>query len=172
VHACTLFAMRYERPFSPEPIAYFLTWTTYGSWLPGDGRGWSDKRGGMREPNLRLKTLVASRLSQRPVTLTIRERMLVTDTIARHCRHRGWELLAVACRSQHVHVVVATPGCSPTVVSQQLKARSTRALAGVTRPDKTIWTRNCSRRRIYCEADRDALIMYVAECQERSESQA
>ena len=26
-----------------EPLAYFLTWTTYGTWLPGDERGWSRK---------------------------------------------------------------------------------------------------------------------------------
>ena len=30
----------------PGPLAYFLTWTTYGSWLPGDERGWVDGRGG------------------------------------------------------------------------------------------------------------------------------
>jgi hypothetical protein len=28
-----------------EPLAYFLTWTTYGSWLPGDERGWVEKPG-------------------------------------------------------------------------------------------------------------------------------
>ena len=28
-----------------ETLAYFLTWTTYGSWLPGDERNWVDKRG-------------------------------------------------------------------------------------------------------------------------------
>ena len=26
-----------------EPLAYFLTWTTYGTWLPGDERGWNRK---------------------------------------------------------------------------------------------------------------------------------
>ena len=24
-----------------DPLAFFLTWTTYGTWLPGDERGWS-----------------------------------------------------------------------------------------------------------------------------------
>ena len=24
-----------------DPLAFFLTWTAYGSWLPGDGRGWA-----------------------------------------------------------------------------------------------------------------------------------
>jgi hypothetical protein len=23
-----------------DPIGYFLTWVTYGTWLPGDARGW------------------------------------------------------------------------------------------------------------------------------------
>ena len=26
-----------------EPLAYFITWTTYGTWLPGDERGWNRK---------------------------------------------------------------------------------------------------------------------------------
>ncbi len=24
-----------------DPIAFFLTWSTYGTWLPGDKRGWT-----------------------------------------------------------------------------------------------------------------------------------
>ena len=35
---------RDNEPPMPEPIAYFLTWTTYGSWLPGDQRGWVQYR--------------------------------------------------------------------------------------------------------------------------------
>jgi hypothetical protein len=23
-----------------NPLAFHLIWTTYGTWLPGDGRGW------------------------------------------------------------------------------------------------------------------------------------
>jgi hypothetical protein len=26
------------------PLAYFLTFRTYGSWLPGDPRGWVDRQ--------------------------------------------------------------------------------------------------------------------------------
>src|SRR3990172_10721 len=29
-----------------EPIAYFLTWTSYGTWLSGDPRGWVRFGGG------------------------------------------------------------------------------------------------------------------------------
>ena len=31
---------RGDEPPMPEPLAYFLTWSTYGTWLPGDERGW------------------------------------------------------------------------------------------------------------------------------------
>ena len=35
-------------PPMPEALAYFLTWTTYGTWLPGDERGWVQYRYGMQ----------------------------------------------------------------------------------------------------------------------------
>jgi hypothetical protein len=33
-----------------DPLAYFLTWTTYGTWLPGDERGWVERPGQFRPP--------------------------------------------------------------------------------------------------------------------------
>ncbi|MDA1049539.1 MAG: hypothetical protein O3C40_03545 [Planctomycetota bacterium] len=32
-----------------DPLALFLTWTTYGSWLPGDEWEWVEKAGRFRE---------------------------------------------------------------------------------------------------------------------------
>jgi hypothetical protein len=37
-------------PPLPEPLAYFLTWPTYGTWLPGDERGWVQYRHGLQPP--------------------------------------------------------------------------------------------------------------------------
>jgi hypothetical protein len=31
-----------------DPLAYFLTWTTYGTWLPGDERGWCKRTKGFK----------------------------------------------------------------------------------------------------------------------------
>jgi len=39
-------------PPLPEPLAYFLTWTTYGTWLPGDERGWVRRPGNSNLPEL------------------------------------------------------------------------------------------------------------------------
>ena len=38
-------------PPLPEPLAYFLTWPTYGTWLPGDERGWVEYRHGWQLPD-------------------------------------------------------------------------------------------------------------------------
>ena len=42
---------RNNEPPLPEPLAYFLTWTTYGTWLPGDDRGWTDSKLGWQAPD-------------------------------------------------------------------------------------------------------------------------
>ena len=34
-----------------EPLGLFLTWGTYGAWLPGDARGWVEYRRGWQFPN-------------------------------------------------------------------------------------------------------------------------
>src|SRR3954470_6743642 len=90
-----------------EPLAYFLTWTTYGTWLPGDERGWVAKPGEPRPPDARLEQVCESLLTEPPLFLEPGQRQVVESTIAEHCRIRGWHLHAVAGRTNHVHVVVA-----------------------------------------------------------------
>ncbi len=34
-----------------EPLGYFLTWVTYGTWLPGDERGWVEYQRGWKLPD-------------------------------------------------------------------------------------------------------------------------
>src|SRR3954451_5262885 len=89
-----------------EPLAFLLTWTTYGTWLPGDERGWVARPGEKRLPNAAIERWSRSRLTQTPLILATAHREIVERTIADHCRFRGWSLHAVACRTNHVHVVV------------------------------------------------------------------
>ena len=111
-----------------EPLAYFLTWTTYGSWLPGDERGWVAKPGEFLPPDAHLEQASRSLMTEPPLILDSTQRELVENTIADHCRHRGWHLHAVACRTNHVHVVVTAPGRAPEDVMDQFKAWCTRRL--------------------------------------------
>ena len=94
-------------PPLPEPLADFLTWPTYGTWLPGDERGWVEYRHGWQLPDPARKREAQARLTEDACLLDQDQRRLVELTIADHCRVRGWTLYTVNCRSNHVHVIAA-----------------------------------------------------------------
>jgi hypothetical protein len=137
-------------PFD-EPLAFFLTWTCYGTWLPGDKRGWVAKPGKFREPDSELEAAAKQLMTEPALSLDSEQRVVVERTIADHCRFRGWHLHAVNCRTNHIHVVVTAPGRSPDVVMEQFKAWCTRRLK---ERDKTRrqnwWTQRGSVRWLRC----------------------
>ena len=109
-------------------IAIFTTWTTYGTWLPGDERGWYKSGAGVQSFD-RVRLFEASLLlGEDAMTLDSPQRELVEKTIGDHCAIRAWDLLAVNCRTNHVHVVVSAPGVDIGVPRQQFKAWCTRKL--------------------------------------------
>ncbi len=71
------------------PLAYFLTWPTYGTWLPGDERGWVEYRHGWQLPDPARKREAQARLTEDACLLDQDQRRLVELTIADHCRVRG-----------------------------------------------------------------------------------
>ena len=79
----------------PEPLAFFITWTTYGTWLPGDERGWIEYRRGWQLPDPVTKLEAKARMTEDACILDPQERAVVEATIAEHCAKRGWELHAV-----------------------------------------------------------------------------
>src|SRR4051794_6620480 len=85
------------------PLGYLLTWTTYGTWLPGDARGWVDGRTHELHPSPdpERERQGRERMREEAITLTPDQRNLVTTTIHDHCRIRRWELHAVNVRSNH-----------------------------------------------------------------------
>jgi REP element-mobilizing transposase RayT len=159
-----------------EPLAYYLTWTTYGTWLPGDERGWVAKPGQFRAPDANLKQAAQRLMTESALTLDQEQRCIVEDTIADHCRIRGWHLHAVNCRTQHVHVVVTAPQREPEVVRDQFKAWCTRHLKGLERSRRPAngamrqnwWTQRGSQRWLNDEKSLEEAIRYVVEEQGNS----
>jgi hypothetical protein len=108
-------------------IAFFHTWTTYGTWLPGDERGWFKRGRGLQTPDARRRFEAALLMAEDALFLDDGQRRLVEQTIREHCRIRKWTLHAVNCRTNHVHVVV-TANRAPDEVREQFKAWCTRKL--------------------------------------------
>jgi len=153
-----------------EPLAYFITWTTYATWLPGDERGWV-KKGDVRvrAPEPALKNYASSVLKSDPVLLSQEQRELVESTIRDHCKIRGWELHALNARSNHVHVVV-TANIEPRRVLDQFKAWCTRKLNEQFGRRRSAtgrwWTEGGSKRWINDERHLENVIQYVLEAQD------
>jgi hypothetical protein len=154
-----------------EPLAYFLTWTTYGTWLPGDERGWVAKPGEFRAPDAGIEDAARRLLTEAVLTLDVEQRRIVEDTIAEHCRIRGWHLHAVSARTTHVHVVVTAPHCDPKVVRDQFKAWCTRKLKERERARRPAggairekwWTQGGSQRWINDDDSLVQAVWYVVE---------
>jgi REP element-mobilizing transposase RayT len=110
-------------------LAYHTTWTTYGTWLHGDARGWV-KWGefGIKPPDPNEEGAARERMVESAVVLNEDQRNLVEQTIRDHCRIRGWLLHAVNVRTNHVHVVV-TANREPDEVMNQFKAWCSRKLS-------------------------------------------
>ncbi len=148
------------------PLAYLITWTTHGTWLPGEDRGWVQYGvAGVQASNPARKELARQRLDAPPVILDAEQRALVESTIRAHCAFRLWTLLAVNVRSNHVHVVV-TADAEPAKVMDQFKAWCSRRLnerAGT--PPERWWTRHGSTKWINDEGYLRNAIRYVQERQ-------
>ena len=151
-----------------DPIGFFLTWATYGTWLPGDSRGWVEYRHGWQFPDPVRELEAAAKMTEDACRLTEQQRDAVERQIAETCRHRGWHLHAVNCRSNHVHVVVSAPNTRPKKIRADLKAWATRCLKQQFDPEReNWWAERGSIRWLYGDDSLEAAFTYVTEGQER-----
>ena len=111
------------------PLAYLLTWTTYGTWLPGDQRGWVKKGSAVvQAPDPNVHEIARRLMTQKAVVLSQEQRDLVDSVIVKHCEIRKWILHARNVRTNHIHVVVSA-ALDGAEIRSQLKAWSSRRLS-------------------------------------------
>ena len=146
-------------------LAYFLTWTTYGTWLPGDKRGWVHHSDGawhvpFRVPNSRLAG-AAARKAKNPVRFSSIQRRIAEETIRESCEVKGWILHTLNVRSNHVHVVLTAGDVSPEKVMIHLKAYASRRLNAQAGGRRRWWTRHGSTRYIKTSHSLAKAVEYV-----------
>jgi REP element-mobilizing transposase RayT len=153
-----------------EPLGYFLTWVTYGTWLPGDARGWVEYQRGWKLPDP-VRELEATAMMTEDVCLLDEAQCRAVELqIAETCRHRGWQLHAVNCRSNHVHVVVAAANTRPKKFRADLKAWATRCLKDqFDSTRENWWADRGSIRWLNTEASLEAAVIYVTDAQDRKD---
>lgn len=163
-----------------EVLAYFITWTCYGTFLPGDGRGWTKWHKGEQLPQPFLEDWCRERMSETAVVLDHAQREIVERAIRDHCKFRQWKLHAANCRTNHCHAVVTAPNYPGEQVRDQLKSWATRGLkahqqecgaeSGSLR--EHWWTRKGSVRHLCDDESIEAAVSYTLEAQDAGGSKA
>lgn len=141
-------------------LAYFITFSTYGTWLHGTDKGKGSVDRDHNQYGSEFVTPDATRegsmreaMAQPAYTMDAGQREVVRDAIVELCREKGWRLWAVHVRSNHVHVVV-TVDRDPGRVMSDMKARASRNLtrAGFDDSTRKRWTRHGSTLHLFDEA--------------------
>jgi len=156
----------------------FLTWTTYGTWLPGDERGFvSNVRDGSG-PEVRhnipgtpydrdmpgLRHSAHATLKCAPIYFVLEQAQPLLEQFQETARYRGWRLIAVGIMRNHIHIVVGVAGDpDPSDVLGDFKAYGSRALNKKWgKPASgTWWTESGSKRKVRGEAALPDVVQYV-----------
>lgn len=147
-------------------LAYLLTFSTYGTHLPGSAKGWVDAQhripgSPVCAPDPRVEGYWKSRLNETPWVLDYDARRLTLQTIVTVCERRQWPIYAVHVRTNHIHAVISAE-VTPERVLCDLKAHSTRAFRSRTdAPRRRYWANHGSTRYLWNQASVNAAIDYV-----------
>jgi REP element-mobilizing transposase RayT len=163
---------------------WLLTNTCYGTWLPGDARGfvarvWEHRPG---DPDIQprvthdipgtaydegmpgLEHASGALMKGPPINLTMAHAEALLGQFRETTAHRRWELRAVAIMFNHFHIVVGVVGDpKPSKILGDFKSWATRTLSQRFGPpaSKTWWTERGSKRRLPNEVALAAAIHYV-----------
>ncbi len=123
---------------------WLLTWTTYGTWLPGDRRGFVSNFAGTDGKGHRqnapgtlpesdhpgLAGAARARLAGSAVWLTPDQARVLIGQFRETAECRGWTVMAVAVMANHVHIVVGVGGDpEPDIFLRDFKSYGSRKLS-------------------------------------------
>ncbi|MEW4489806.1 hypothetical protein AB1L42_17115 [Thalassoglobus sp. JC818] len=129
---------------SSNILATMFTFTTYGTWLRGDQRGWV-QHGQVYSENPQLEASDRARMKHAPFYFDEDQWFEIGDKIGTQLTQRSdVKILAMAIRSWHVHFLVSASCHEPGVIAKCAKD----AVRYHLRPGRPIWTTGYDKR--YC----------------------
>jgi REP element-mobilizing transposase RayT len=149
------------------PLAYFITFTCYGTWLHGEKQTSVDRITNTPGTdflsfNSKRLQLIKKRMPETPYFLDEPRRQIVLQSIEEVCKYREWILLAAHVRSNHVHLIIHGI-TQPEQIMNSIKSYASRYLnkakLDICRVNR--WTHHGSTRYLWNEAQVEATILYV-----------
>jgi REP element-mobilizing transposase RayT len=159
---------------------WLLTSTTYGTWLPGDARGfvstvrdgdgprvWHNASGTPYDEDMPgLRQSARQLLAGNPVLLSADQAAVILGQFRETAGYRGWPIFAAAVMANHFHAVLSAPeDVHSMAIPRDLKSYAARALNRQwERPRSgTWWTESGSRRPLPNETAVRAAVRYVTD---------
>jgi REP element-mobilizing transposase RayT len=152
----------------PETPAHFLTFVTYGSRMHGDRRGTVDRHNNVvGEPLVGRddfrRNYQVRQMRSPAFVIGSSQRAALESAFAEVADVRGWNILALSIRLEHVHVVVVGDASAEAILTT-FKAYGTRRLRrdGLVPAHAIVWARHGSTRTLTNESGLAAVVDYVA----------
>ena len=140
-------------------IAYMVTWTTYGSWLQGEKKGYV-KKGVILPGNEKLKTINQEQQKFQTVKFDMKQRQIVQNAILEGAKKLKDDILEITVCSNHVHIVFKSSAESIQNIVRRYKYASTVALRKYGLQGK-IWSKGFDKRYCYTDEEVENKIRYV-----------
>ncbi len=142
-----------------KTLGYMITWTTYGSWLQGDKRGFV-KEGRIYPANKTLADSNIEKLSKNPVKLSKVHRQQVANAIFEKAKQLNQKICALWVSSSHIHIVAEY---TPNPISDVVKHYKNAAQVALRRTGLTgrVWTKGFDKRYCFDEKSLQNRINYV-----------
>jgi len=146
--------------FMGSIVGYMVTWTTYGTWLQGDMRGYV-KDGVVIEKNEQLRQDNEHRLVKNSVRFGSDEKRIVEIAIKREAKKYQVGLAAIAVCSNHVHAVAVSGEQSIEKMVARFKNAGRVALREIGFEGK-VWSKGYDKRFCFDEKSLQTRAAYVS----------
>jgi hypothetical protein len=157
-----------------ETLGYHVVKTTFGTWLPGNARGywfeaWSSDRGfhdahRFHDEGDPTRGKQARRRMKCPVTtLTKGMAEIVAVTIGQCILNSsgGLKVMAAAIEPTHMHLLIPYSGRDIEITAKRLADQTTKAIHRQTTHDGPVWSKNNWIRHIFTSENWENALRYI-----------
>ena len=140
-------------------VGYMVTWTTYGTWLQGDRRGYV-KNGVVLPENEKIETVNRELQKYDSIILTESEKETIRRVILDEAAAQGHKIHAIAVCTNHVHLIAEPCKLSIEEAVSRYKNKATMSLRKFGRPGR-LWTKGFDKRFCFTPSELETRIRYV-----------
>jgi REP element-mobilizing transposase RayT len=142
-----------------KTVGHMITFTTYGTWLQGERKGFV-KNGEVRGENVAIKKDCEKKLEHKPVRLGRREREIVRSAIIEAAKRFKQKILAIAAYSNHIHIVCEYVDVPINVIAGCYK-NAGRVASQKNGFEGKVWTSGYDRRFCFSKKELSTRVNYV-----------